>query len=284
MDKLPKVLVNVLGNLLDEHQLLSWNINSTGNSINVSIKLVGSSHDSTSMYTPQTGLRGKSPGQIRRDFRRKSHYRNNDSNVKMDFNEQCNNNRERPFIAEPFYTPVNQADTPDSYLGHSTPFVDTPQYTADHSTYPDEQSQRPNLDQLDPILKTVDPDSDTESCESETSGSEPEQDNSYIPEKIDPSIYFSKVVVDYRHNMDFITYRGLTHSGSIFSFESGNKNEEKNLCVIKLGVVAPCQKYKDMYQTIESFPDKMFAKDWENGIQKLCVKTERFLADHPDIT
>ncbi len=70
MDKLPNVLGIALAALIDEQNVIQWNIHSNGNIVNVTIKFAMSGHIAAQSPMPQSQVnsaRNKSPAQQRRD-------------------------------------------------------------------------------------------------------------------------------------------------------------------------------------------------------------------------
>ncbi len=113
--------------------------------------------------------------------------------------------------------------------------------------------------------------------ESDVSEHETEVDNNST---INPRDYFSKVVADCRVQsgvVNYVTYIGMTHSGDIAYFESGNSDEERNFHVLKGNHNDPqynYNRYSDFKGRIHGFTDQHDSKDWKifEGVQNLCRK------------
>ncbi len=70
MDKLPNVLGIALAALIDEQNVIQWNIHSNGDIVNVTMTFAMSGHIATQSHMPQpqvNSTRNRSPAQQRRD-------------------------------------------------------------------------------------------------------------------------------------------------------------------------------------------------------------------------
>lgn len=284
MEGLPKVLVNALETLCGENNLLSWNISSHGNSTNISIKFVESSHFGSDI-TPghsyrSTGLRGKSPGQLRRD--RDTYYANREENnsISMPFYHPVRStpiNVGETHVSQPLYSPVEQSvnsNTPmATYEGHDQSTIE--EASINNST------DCNALNTFDVLLNNVDSLSDIDNSNDNAEVLEETRCSDVMSSQIEPELYFSKVITDYRSSVEYITYRGLTHTGDIVSYEPRNPNQERNLHVLEAKKYYTDPHFSNLRSIIDKFPDKSKSSEWKKGVTILCEKYARFIQDRP---
>lgn len=284
MEKLPKAFLSALDNLCDENQLYSWNIHSKGNVINVNIRFLQHGQcTSTPNSTNYPGIRRKSPGQLKRDINRSkdfSMFRSDIPKLNTENSDHFDSNFSFLKVSQPFYTHEQSHNEHSSMTGHDHGNVGHERDTTCTEANVNNQ-QSDGLQDFDENLRNSEHDFDVYHSDSASSGKESDHSDEQVDAFINPSDYFCKVVIDLRPSVEYATYRGLTPSGDIVSFESENKNHEKNLYILKPKIN---NNYYETKAIICKLHDQKHLKHQSKGVQNRCVKYEQYLADHPNVT
>ncbi len=284
MDKLPKVLVTTLTELCNEQDIISWNVGAKENIVSVNIRFAEHGHamnmqGSRSGATYMTGMRGKSPGQLRRDHMRFNSYRREALSM-MDLSTgETENERNDDQVINQRQVYEPQSFTPDS----STPINSS----AIHAHVDMEQSpaheDEGRVQSSDQQVKTKTKAHGIQKYEVNISGDQgmdtllsPDHlPGTHDADTIDPSVHFCKVIADFRSITHFTTLRGLTKTGEIACYVPNKKHKFYVLYEYDM-----YNQYNTEYgraiEIMNRFDDQRQEDYWKNDIQELCKHWEMY--------
>ena len=90
----------------------------------------------------------------------------------------------------------------------------------------------------------------------------------------DPTMYFGKIIADFRSVLEHPTIRGITHSGDIVNFEFENK--DKDNFWVEYGLDGG-RSYYENYRIMGHFNDQRYSDAWADHVQHLINEYEHHL-------
>ncbi len=285
MDKLPKILVTTLTELCTEQEIISWNIGAKGDIVNVNIRFAEHGHamnmqGSSSGGTYMTGMRGKSPGQIRRDQNRFNIYRRNTMpKLDLSFNGMENETNEEQDISQ------RQVCEPKPFSPGTITSINSPAIPVEMEQSPDHEDQG-HVQSSNHVTKTktktkakahVGQKHEVDSCDDQGMDTllSPDQSTGShsthtCTDTIDPSTHFCKIIADYRSVTHFTTLRGLTKSGEIACYVP-NKKKHPFFVLYEYDMYEQYNpEYGRALEIMNRFDDQREEDYWKNDIQELC--------------
>lgn len=282
MEKLPKLLVTNLEELCNDEDLLYWNVNANNGIYTVSIKF---GHGSHIVGTP--GSIRKSPSKIRRN-----HYRShmlsasqNKDNEESKTIEQLSKVGEFN-LDEHLRDSLNHGDSahaPNTTEGGHA--ISTSQvghvHEQEHSACGTQNKSLSTMSESSHSSTSTEHCNtqvqDMSECKAITTTSS--KDEVQEEQSIDPSKYFSKVIADFRRDVDCVTMRGLTWTGNIVTVKP--EQDDDGLCVIcpvsSYTDYAIQERYNKSYELIQTFYDQRYHDGWKTQVQWLCKRYKSYL-------
>ncbi len=90
---------------------------------------------------------------------------------------------------------------------------------------------------------------------------------------LNPDAYFSKVNIDFRQAVEYVTFRGLTHSGNIVIFKPDL--DENDFYIFNQNDIA----YDRHFDLIQHFPDMRSSLLYVKEIQEMCYLYKSHLSE-----
>ena len=269
MDTLPKQLVRNLEDLC-EHELLQWTVQGSGNIVTVTMKFVQSSHNG--VLPEHETYKYKSPAKIRRNHERLHSSKLFNSTAQTITHHEDNINSEvcktegetNDTESEPSETDISP---------HSGITSRVQQLIA--KSLSDSHNGNGHTD-----INTCDPESASEAdnnSNSKTDDNENEESTNIAQAcHIEPNMYFSKIIADFRTKIPYVTMRGLTWSGNVVWY-----SEKAPDC--KFGILdreTDEESYQESYNLIQMFCDQRFNTGWDEYVQKTVYAYHKYLTEN----
>ena len=279
MEQLPKVLEAAIEELLCENKLVSWSITSNGNSVNVSMRFLGSHATSTPGSACGLGLRKKSPSQVKRDSER---YLNRceprlDSDLLYTANEYNEQSVELSHIPGGNIANESRLVTGEPVLCKTvtdqTTMADDP-VTQERNVNKTKACGQADV-QTEIKAKYSDEGSGSENDLSDDSDSL----NVIVPADLEspfnPKNYFSKIVADFRGCVPYLTLRARTYENEIVLLETDREEGDHDGFYV-LTESSDESGYKENICVMNMFSDQIGGKSWNPEIQELCKRWEQY--------
>jgi hypothetical protein len=271
MDKLPKILGIALVELIEEQNVMQWNIHSNGNTVNVTMKFAMPGHVGAQSPISQSqvnSMRNKSPAQLRRNNSRamawsESTPQTNFNDCKHSFVPEYNSenvqvrDNSRPNIeisaCAPCYVPESVSKPGQVIVGSSNNVEDNSK---------SELETPGHTDSLADIINTV-------------VDSHANKWNSKCIIEADHSESFTKIIIDHRGVVKHTTVRGLTKDGTIVNFETNKHSDFFHV----LEKDEENEEYNDVMNVINMFSDcrNNFYNVWSNETKQMYKHWDHYL-------